>query len=211
MVFGLFGKSLLLAGVQRWVSISLGVVLIVGAVHLAQARVVETGDVAGQSIEIAHVGIASATLAGIRRRARFAEWIAAVRAGVCGRSGRDGDGPYYQWCDLHGGIRRRHAADDAGDRPWRKTRSAFVSIETARGDSGFRLSSRRAFDFTRDVAGHPLRQPEPCRGRFLLPSIISASSAGAHGHRGIFRRQPSAADATRDSNAVSAAPVAAAG
>ncbi|HWC58296.1 MAG TPA: sulfite exporter TauE/SafE family protein [Verrucomicrobiae bacterium] len=30
MVFGLFGKTLLLAGVQRWVSISLGVVLIVG-------------------------------------------------------------------------------------------------------------------------------------------------------------------------------------
>jgi uncharacterized protein len=30
VVFGLFGKTLLLAGVQRWVSISLGVVLIVG-------------------------------------------------------------------------------------------------------------------------------------------------------------------------------------
>ena len=30
IVFGLFGKTLLLAGVQRWVSISLGVVLIVG-------------------------------------------------------------------------------------------------------------------------------------------------------------------------------------
>ena len=29
-VFGLFGKTLLLAGVQRWVSISLGVVLIIG-------------------------------------------------------------------------------------------------------------------------------------------------------------------------------------
>ena len=47
----------------------------------------ETGDVARESIEIAHVGIASATLAGIRRRARFAERIAAVRAGVCGRGG----------------------------------------------------------------------------------------------------------------------------
>jgi uncharacterized protein len=30
LLFGLFGKTLLLAGVQRWVSISLGVVLIVG-------------------------------------------------------------------------------------------------------------------------------------------------------------------------------------
>ena len=30
MIFGLFGKTLLLAGIQRWVSISLGVVLIVG-------------------------------------------------------------------------------------------------------------------------------------------------------------------------------------
>jgi sulfite exporter TauE/SafE len=30
MVFGFFGKTLLLAGIQRWVSISLGVVLIVG-------------------------------------------------------------------------------------------------------------------------------------------------------------------------------------
>jgi len=30
MIFGLFGKTLLLAGIQRWVSISLGVLLIVG-------------------------------------------------------------------------------------------------------------------------------------------------------------------------------------
>jgi uncharacterized protein len=30
MVFGLFGKTLLLAGIQRWVSISLGVLLIIG-------------------------------------------------------------------------------------------------------------------------------------------------------------------------------------
>ena len=30
MIFGLFGKTLLLAGIQRWVSISLGVILIVG-------------------------------------------------------------------------------------------------------------------------------------------------------------------------------------
>lgn len=30
LVFGLFGKTLLLAGIQRWVSISLGIVLIIG-------------------------------------------------------------------------------------------------------------------------------------------------------------------------------------
>ena len=62
MIFGLFGKTLLLAGIQRWVSISLGVVLIVGLFTSRKLALWKPVTAAGQSIEIAHVGIAAAAV-----------------------------------------------------------------------------------------------------------------------------------------------------
>ena len=170
IIFGLFGKALVLAGVQRWVSIGLGIVLLAGLFtsrRLALWRPVTALVNRLKGGMSAMLRRRSATGAPAARRI---EWIIALRIGVCRLRRSHDNGRTSGRCGLHGRLRRRNHSNDARDWSFGKTCAVFTSIETREGHSGFRVPVGRAPDSTRHVTRNSLRQPRSLP-RFLLQPV----------------------------------------
>ena len=180
VVAGLIGKSIFLAGLQRWLSISLGVAILLGflvskkiSVSTPVVRLV-TGLKTAMSAQLRQRSLRSLALLGMLNGLLPCGLVYVAMAGAVSR------GTLLN-AVLHGIFRPRHAADDAGHQPFGKIISARIAFEIAQHNSGWRVSAGRAADFAWTGAGDSLRQP--CAGGGRAGQLLCALNlAGALTH-----------------------------
>src|ERR1035437_6742484 len=167
IVFGLAGWTFLLAGVQRWTSIALGVALLLGLFASRKLGL-------SRPVTFAVNQLKSRMSVLLRRRTFAALAVLGLLNGLlpCGLVGRRCHGRHLGRRIVYDCFRYGHRADDAGDQSLREAGSDSAALEAGKGNPSQRLPARHAADSARHVPGHSVRQPRHVRQRrVLLPQI----------------------------------------
>src|SRR6185369_12584754 len=109
----------------------------------------------------------------------------AVRSGIRRRGGGGCDRARPERRSLHGGVWRRHAADDGRDRVLAEISAGFVPLETAESHPGIHFPGGNAAHFTRVIPGHSLSEP----GSGSRCGLLRAAIGGGRSETGNVMRE----------------------
>ena len=155
VVFGLFGRTLLLAGFQRGISIALGIVLLAWPGGRSKTGGLGADCLGGTASQNANVRFAAPARISLPRGARDAQRIASMRPGLCGLRCRNFDHRRFERRFVYGGIWIGNHTHDARAWPLGKIDFADIPIAAHESSAGRGVRPGCDVDFARNVARHP--------------------------------------------------------